>query len=90
MSKKDKEFYVWTMAECIKSAYEWWGIDMMSMYGNIKEDFPNAIVAIHKMYDNLKEPDFYESKFLVFEKAEYCRPQCRNQANVYKSRAKNK
>lgn len=71
MSKKDKEFYVWTMAECIKSTYEWWGIDMMSMYGNIKEDFPNAIAAIHKMYDNLREPDFYESKFMVFEKAEY-------------------
>lgn len=71
MSKKDKDFYVWTMAECIKSTYEWWGIDMMSMYDNIKEDFPNATAAIHKMYDNLRELDFYESKFLVFEKAEY-------------------
>lgn len=71
MSEKSKDFYVWTMAECIKSTYEWWGIDMMSMYDNIKEDFPNATAAIHKMYDSLKEPDFYESKFLVFEKAEY-------------------
>lgn len=71
MSKKDKDFYVWTMAQCIKSTYEWWGIDMMSMYDNIKKDFPNATVAIHKMYDDLREPDFYESKFLVFEKAEY-------------------
>ena len=71
MSEKGKDFYVWTMAECIKSTYEWWGIDMMSMYHNIKEYFPNAIVAIHKMYDNLREPDFYESKFLVFEKVEY-------------------
>lgn len=70
MSKKDKAFYVWTMAECIKSTYEWWGFDMTSMYDNIKEDFPNAAVAIHKMYDNLREPDFYESKFLVFEKIE--------------------
>lgn len=71
MSEKNKEFYVWTMAECIKDTYEWWGIDMMSMYDNIKEDFPNATVAIHKMYDNLREQDFYESRFLVFEKAEY-------------------
>ena len=47
MSKKDKDFYVWTMAECIKSTYEWWGTDMMSMYDNIKEDFPNATKAIH-------------------------------------------
>ena len=71
MSEKGKDFYVWTMAECIKSTYEWWGIDMMSMYDNIKEDFPNATAAIHKMYDSLNAPDFYESKFLVFEKAEY-------------------
>ena len=71
MSEKNKDFYVWTMAECIKDTYEWWGLDMMSMYDNIKEDFPNAIEAIHKMYHNLKEPDFYESKFLVFEKVQY-------------------
>lgn len=71
MSKKYKDFYVWTMAECIKDTYEWWGIDMMSMYDNIKKDFPNAIVAIHKMYDNLRGSDFYDSKFLVFEKVEY-------------------
>ena len=71
MSQKDKDFYVWTMAECIKSTYEEWGIDMMSMFDNIKEDFPNATAAIRKMYDNLREPDFYESKFLVFEKVKY-------------------
>lgn len=71
MSKKDKDFYVWTMAECIKSTYEWWGTDMMSMYDNIKEDFPNATKAIHKMYAKLKKPNFYKSKFLVFEKVEY-------------------
>ena len=50
MSRKDKDFYVWTMAECIKDTYEWWGIDMMSMYDNIKKDFPNAAKAIKKMY----------------------------------------
>lgn len=71
MSKKDKNFYVWTMAECIKSTYEWWGIDMMSMYDNIKADFPNATVAVHKMYKDLKESDFYEAKFLTFNKVNY-------------------
>lgn len=70
MCKKDKDFYVRTVEEC-KSTYEWWGTDMMSMYDNIKEDFPNAISAIHKMYDNLREPDFYEARFLIFEKVEY-------------------
>ena len=71
MSKKDKEFYVWTMGECIKDTYECWGIDMMSMYDNIEKDFPNAIVAIHKMYDNLEKTNFYKSKFIAFEKVEY-------------------
>ena len=70
MSKKDKDFYVWELTEC-KSSYEWWGIDMMSMYDHIKKDFPNATQAIHKMYPNLKNPDFYEAKFLVFKKVEY-------------------
>lgn len=71
MSEKNKDFYVWAMAECIKDTYECWGIDMMSMYDNIKEDFPNATAAIHKMYDSLREPYFYESKFFVFENVEY-------------------
>lgn len=71
MSKKDKDFYVWTMEECIKSTYEWWGIDMMSMYDHIKKDFPNATKAIHKMYEKLREPNFYESEFKVFDKIEY-------------------
>lgn len=71
MSKKDKDFYVWTMAECVKDTYEWWGLDMMSMYDNIKKDFPNATAAIHKMYQNLTEPDFYESQFFVFDNVQY-------------------
>ena len=71
MRKKNKDFYVWTMGNCIKSTYEWWGIDMMSMYDNIKKDFPNATEAIHRMYDKLRKPNFYKSKFLVFEKVEY-------------------
>jgi len=71
MSKKGKDFYVWTMANCIKSTYEWWGTDMMSMYDNIKKDFPNATKAIHKMYAKLRKPNFYKSDFLIFEKVEY-------------------
>lgn len=71
MNKKDKDFYVWTMAGCVRDTYEWWGIDMMSMYDHIKDDFPNATAAIHKMYDNLRKPDFYESQFLVFDKVQY-------------------
>ena len=49
MNKKDKNFYVWTMEECIKSTYEWWGIDIMSMYDNIQVDFPDATKAIKCM-----------------------------------------
>ena len=71
MNKKSKDFYVWTMANCIKSTYEWWGTDMTSMYDNIKKDFPNATKAIHKMYARLRKPNFYKSKFLVFEQVEY-------------------
>lgn len=69
--QKDKEFYVWTMDECIKSIYEHWGIDMTSMYDNIVTDFPNAANAIHKMYRNLNVPDFYEAEPLTFEKVKY-------------------
>ena len=54
MSEHNKDFYVWTMAECIKSTYEWWGIDMMSMYDNIEKDFPNAIAAMKKIYSSKK------------------------------------
>ena len=48
MDKKSKDFYVWTLEECIKETYEWCGIDMMSMYGNIQESFPNAAQAIRE------------------------------------------
>lgn len=71
MTKKDKDFYVWTMEECIKGTYEWWGIDMMSMYDNIKSDFPNATKAIQKMYSNFKSSKFYEAQYLFFEKPQY-------------------
>lgn len=71
MIKKDKDFYVWTMAECIKEFYEWWGADMMSMYSNIKEDFPNAAIAIQKMHNNFKESDVYEAQYRFFKRPRY-------------------
>lgn len=71
MTKKDKNFYVWTLEDCIKSTYEYWGIDMMSMYKSIEKDFPIAAVAIKKMYAGLAEPDFYKSQFVFFEKVQY-------------------
>jgi len=71
MSRKDKNFYVWTMEECIKDTYEWWGIDMMSMYHHIKEDFPNAAKAIQRMHCDFQEPKFYEAQYLFFEKPQY-------------------
>ena len=71
MSKKNKDFYVWTMEECIKNTYEWWGLDMMSMYNNIKMDFPNATTAINNIYNNMKEQNIYKSQFLFFEKIQY-------------------
>ena len=66
MSGQNKDFYVWTMAEYIKSTYEWWGIDMMSMFDYIEKDFPNATEAIKKMYVNLKAQS-YAAKSLQFE-----------------------
>lgn len=71
MNKKDKNFYVWTMAECIKSTYEEWGIDMTSMYDYIKKSFPNVITAINKIYNDLKEPNFYGAKSLIFNNPKY-------------------
>lgn len=70
MTNKNKNFYVWTLEECIKSTYEYWGIDMMSMYRNIQMNFPIATVAINKMYF-LTEPNFYSSQLLTFEKVQY-------------------
>lgn len=71
MNKKSKDFYVWTLSECIKDTYEWWGIDMMSMYDHIKEDFPNAAQAIQNMYVGWNEEDSYEAKHLSFKQIHY-------------------
>lgn len=72
MSKKDKNFYVWTMNECIKSTYENWGIDMMSMYSHIRKDFPNAAKAIHKIYTHFRgNQNCYKAEPLTFENPQY-------------------
>lgn len=72
MSKKDQDFYVWTMGECIKDTYENWGIDMMSMYSNIRKDFPNAAKAIHKIYTDFRgTQNCYKAEALTFENPQY-------------------
>jgi len=71
MCKKDQEYYVWVMEECIKSTYEEWGIDMMSMYDEISRDFPGATTAINKIYKNWEEYEFYEAEAVTFEKPKY-------------------
>ena len=67
----NKDFYVWTMEECIKSIYEEWGIDMMSMYKEIRKNFPNAAEAVKKMYNNFKVSKIYKAKYLSFENPLY-------------------
>lgn len=71
MNTKNRNFYVWTMSECIKNTYEWWGIDIMSMYDYIKEKFPNASVAIKKMYQNFDKSNFNEAEYIYFEMPKY-------------------
>ena len=72
MSKKDKNFYVWTMAECIKDTYENWGTDMMSLYSHIRKDFPNATKAIHKIYTHFRGfQNCYKAEALTFENPQY-------------------
>lgn len=70
MTKKDKNFYIWTLENCIKSTYEYWGIDMISMYKSIEKDFPIAAVAINNIYPSLKNYPA-TTQFLVFEDIRY-------------------
>ena len=71
MGKQNKDFYVWTLQECIKDTYEWWGTDMTSMYDNIKRDFPNVTRAIPKMHSDFKTSNFYDTKPLKFENIQF-------------------
>ena len=71
MEKKSKDFYVWTLEECIKETYEGWGIDMMSMYGNIQESFPNAAQVIREMYYDFDTEDYFLAKPLSFKQVHY-------------------
>lgn len=70
-TKKDRDFYIWALRECIKDTYEWWGIDMMSQYDNICKDFPNAAKAIKKMYSKFTTDSYYDAKLLTFDKPEF-------------------
>ena len=71
MSGQKKDLYVWVMAECIKSTYEYWGTDMMSMYDNIKKSFPNATEAIKKMYTDFEPRICYKAKALNFKNPQF-------------------
>mgnify|MGYP004626594147 FL=1 len=84
MNTKNKDFYVWTMSECIKSTYEWWGIDMMSMYNHIKKDFPNASVAIKKMYQNFDKSNFNEAEYISYKIPKYVYEAISNLIPLYK------
>lgn len=70
-SKQDKDFYVWVMENCIKTTYEWWGIDMTSMFSHVEEDLPNAAKALRKMYLRLRKPYFYKAQPLTFDEPKY-------------------
>lgn len=71
MSKITRDFYIWTIYECIKNTYQWWGIDLTSMSENIKKDFSNSYEALHKVYEKLQSPDFYASNPIFFKKPTY-------------------
>ncbi len=71
MEKKNgKKYYVQIYGE-VKTTYQWWGIDMMSNYDNIRRDCPNAALAIRKMYTLLEEPNYYRANFYVFSTVTY-------------------
>lgn len=71
MITPDREFYLWAYEECVKDTYEGWGTDMMSKYENVKKDFPNAAIAIGKMYENLNDGDVYDAQPRTFEGVNY-------------------
>ena len=68
MKTYDEDFYVQAMANYYTTC-KWYGIDLMSKYGNILDDYPNATKAIKKMYSNFEAP--YEAKPLHFEKPRF-------------------
>lgn len=69
MVKRDLDYYA-DIYEEVKSTYENWGIDMMSMYSHIEEDCPNAAEAIKKMYGTEDKPT-YNDKALHFDNPQY-------------------
>lgn len=71
MDNKSKDFYVWTLEECIKDTYDCWGLDMMAMYVNIQESFPNAALAIQNMYVDWDKEDVYKAKHVTFKQVHY-------------------
>ena len=64
-NEKGKEFYIGTLRN-LKEIYENWGTDIMSLYEEIKEYYPNAMGALCEIY-YIINPDLYKAKFLVKE-----------------------
>lgn len=71
MKQKNKNFYVWTIKECIRNTYRFYGIQMMRMYDSLTNNFPNATSAIKKMYNNFSKSSRYEVEPLTFENPNY-------------------
>lgn len=72
MEKYGKDFYEWMYSE-VKTTYEEWGTDMMSMYKHhIKEDLPNISKAISEMYNNFDEENYYKAEIKpTFKRPKY-------------------
>lgn len=73
--KKNKDFYVWVIAECIKNTYDFWGIDIMSRFDEIEKYFPNVSKAIKKMYSEVYETEENEISFFETEPLYFSNPQ---------------
>ena len=71
MSELNREKFVFALEEGIKTTYEQWGIDMMSVYDHIERDFPNAARAIQCMYCNFNLKACYELSPKCFDEPQF-------------------
>lgn len=71
MSELNQETFVFALVEGIKTTYEQWGIDMMSMFEHIEKDFPNAARAIKGMYCNFNLKACYELSPKCFDEPQF-------------------
>ena len=71
MSELNQDLFVFALAEGIKTTYEQWGVDMMSVYDHIERDFPNAARAIKCMYCNFNLKACYELSPKYFDEPQF-------------------